>query len=148
MNLNLTSNKMKGSKIINRKKKLAELQAENEKLKAELKNEKYSRERIREVKDVFKAENERIKAALKDKSQVYAEIEADHIGCINTCTQTIRKLRKENAKLKCLTLHLFSKYFFDCYWNSKGPDSIRYLHLCQKYGEAYRKAKQELREGK
>lgn len=57
-------------------------------------------------------------------------------------------LRKENARLRCTALHLFSKHFFDCYWNIEGPNHIRYLHLHEKYDEAYRKAKKALREGK
>lgn len=79
-------------------------------------------------------ENERLKGELK-QMEVQDQVVVD-------------TLRRENEKLKCLALHLFSKYFFDCYWNSEGPDSIRYLHLSQKYGEAYRKTKKVLREGK
>ena len=55
-------------------------------------------------------------------------------------------LRKENKKLKCLALHLFSNYFFLCYWQSEGLDPNKYLRLHEKYNEAYRKAKAELKE--
>lgn len=60
----------------------------------------------------LKNENAQLKDALKDKSQVYAEIELDRIERINTCTTTIRKLRDENARLRCLALHAIHDLLF------------------------------------
>lgn len=131
------------------------LQTENERLKAE--NLKHREDRMtmslkyNEVLNDLNDENEKLKG----------ELEMEHDDCINAkkCEVEYHKayekeldenvtLRKENARLKCLALHLFSRYFFDCYWNIEGPDSIRYLHLHQKYDKAYRNEKKALRERK
>lgn len=108
-----------------------ELQAENELLKAELKKWE---DRSKVVKDGYDGE-------------VY-EWEDNYYIVTPHLNVFVKGLLKENAKLNCLALHLFSKYFFACYWNSEGLDPNKYLHLHEKYEDAYRKAKKELKEGK
>lgn len=83
------------------------------------------------VKDL-ETENER----LKDRCEKFNEWRDSWHNMMKEAVHEIRTLRKENSKLKCLALHLFSNYFFDCYWNSKGLDPNRYLHLHEKYEEA------------
>lgn len=116
------------------------LQNENERLKGELKQTEVQDQ---VVIDTLRNENERLKGELE--KDVTRKILSEHC---NSLQSEIKILEKRNDRLRCLALHLFSKYFFDCYWNSEGPDSIRYLHLSQKYGEAYRKTKKELGYGK
>lgn len=73
------------------------LEAEIERLKRELKQMEVQDQ---VVVDTLRKENELLNDALKDKSQEHAEIKANHIERINTCTATIRKLRTENERLK------------------------------------------------
>lgn len=128
--------------------RIKELEAENEQLKKDLEHARSYKHTIKMRNRNLQVENERLKG----------ELEMEHDDCSNAkkCEVEYHKayekeldenviLRKENAKLKCLALHLFSNYFFDCYWNSKGLDPNRYLHLHEKYEDAYRKAKKELK---
>lgn len=105
--------------------------------------------------DELRNENELLKDALKDNSQVHSEIEVNHIERINTCTATIKKLRNENAKLKCLTLHAMFKWAaaMACFFSYKIDDCDkkevkrnigkmnRYDKKADQYCKAYRKAK-------
>ena len=114
-----------------------ELEAENERLKGELEHARSYKHTIKMRNRNLHTENERLKAEnLKHRE--------DKITMALKYNEVLNYLNYENEKLKCLALHLFSKYFFDCYWNSEGPDSIRYLHLSQKYEKAYRKTKKKL----
>lgn len=89
----------------------------------------------------LQAENERLKGELK---QTEAQ---DQV--------VIDGLRKENAKLKCLALHLFVRVGYQEYENwSRIRDGhpkpnlkkrYRWWRIAQRSEEAYRKAKAELR---
>lgn len=127
-------------------------------LEAQVKNlEKANAELIKRVQELedennkLEAENERLKG----------EIKVLHTEC-DTCWK-VEELRKENAKLKCLSLHLFKNLSYYEYkdWGRVRdylPESKmkersvrnadRWCRIKERCYEAYRKAKKALREGK
>ena len=77
--------------------------------------------------------------------------------------ERVENLEKENAKLKCLALHLFWKYAERLMWKCDGMSQlstkpytkdywsrkcIRWEEVRNKFYKAYRKAKKALREGR
>lgn len=93
-----------------------------------------------EAGDKLEAENERLKAELK---QTEAQDQVVFDG-----------LRKENAKLKCLILHLFGLIgFYASEWYSEYDEerqvrrAVKWWKIHIKYNKAYLKAKKALREG-
>lgn len=97
----------------------------------------------------LETENERLKRELK-QIEVQGQVVFDG-------------LRKENAKLKCLALHLFERValkeasewseFYDCAsLNAKSEmyknHEERWLRIAKRCNEAYRNAKKALKEGK
>lgn len=106
--------------------------------------------RIKELE----AENELLNDALKDKSQVHAEIEANHIERINTCTATIKKLRKENAKLRYALARLRWEHahnmetMIDQLYTER-PSSWRFYYKSKVYWyNKWQELKKKLMEGK
>lgn len=110
--------------------------------------------------DSLKAENERLKAEnerLDDLRCNFYEWRENRIEDMKEAVNEIRTLRKENAKLRCLALHAMAEWLSALLWLA-GTDLGKCLvphidvNLCValriKYNEAYRKAKQELMEGK
>lgn len=142
------------------------LEAENERLKGELdaktmyaeaRNDdaRMYAEEIRNMNenfDLLETENERLKGAIK----------VMHTEC-DTCWK-VQELRKENAKLHCLALHLFERVAFHEFneWSEildelreKSSKRSGVKKACERWyriytrcGRDYRKEKQELREGK
>lgn len=116
------------------------LEAENERLKGELKNEKYSHERIREVKDVLKAENERLKTENIMLRSAGLKQTLEH-------EQIFKDFIKENAKLKCLALHAL-RDLFDYKGHKLNYEGYeiwkKYCHKYNEFDKAYRKAKAEM----
>lgn len=114
-----------------------ELQAENERLKAELKKWE---DRSKVVKDGYDGE-------------VY-EWEDNRYIVTPHLNVFVKGLLKENAKLRCLALHAMSELFyyrreyFEALPFSYAHEIDKYFDLWAKYSDAYRKAKKELREGK
>lgn len=108
-------------------------------------------EKAFELYSELEAENERLKGAIK----------VMHTEC-DTCWK-IEELRKENAKLKCLAMHLFERVAFNqasewadiCdveYNDTKRQKYKRYekrwFRIYERCGESYRKAKESLKAGK
>lgn len=115
-----------------------ELQAENERLKAELKKWE---DRSKVVKDGYDGE-------------VY-EWEGNYYIVTPYLNVFVKGLLKEKAKLKCLALHLFGHLgFYASEWYSDYDEeritrrAVKWWKIHLKYTEAYRKAKKALREGK
>lgn len=139
-----------------------ELQAENEQLKKEVAD--YHQLQWRH--DALIDENERLKTELKkweDRSKVVKDgfdgevyewggnyyIVTPHLNVF------VKGLLKENAKLKCLALHLFghlgfyaSEWYSDYYEERKTRRAVKWWKIHIKYNEAYRKAKAKMKEGK
>ena len=138
-----------GSLVAMPKKATEELQDETERLKKELERveannelQGKSLEAHSERITKFRKENERLKAEkeeLKDSCsyQVYGDM----------CKER-EKLLKENAKLRCLALHAMSQYYGykSLFSSRKKTHRIKYGQFSNKFYEAYRKAKKELKE--
>lgn len=129
---------------------------------------------LNRINEELQAENERLKAELKkweDRSKVVKdgcdgevyEWEDNYYIVTPYLNVFVKGLLKENAKLKCLALHLFKHLAYHEYkdWGSIRdglPESKskercarnadRWRRINERCYEAYRKAKKALREGK
>lgn len=137
--------------------RIKELEAENKQLKKDLEHARSYKHTIKMRNRNLHTENERLKGEKEELKnscsyQVYGDM----------CKER-EKLRKENAKLSCLALHLFINHSYHEYkdWGRIRdglPESKikarsvrnadRWCRINKRCYEAYRKAKKALMEGK
>lgn len=104
----------------------------------------------------LKVDNERLKGEVRKWKRDSAITSAMFRLVVQgkECTSTkvledaerVENLEKENAKLKCLALHAMSELFgYKTLFSNKKRLRTKYGHFENKFYEAYRKAKAELR---
>lgn len=142
---------------------IVDLKAENERLKGELKQTE-AQDQV--VIDGLRNEIERLKYALKQRtaqSDANVNLWMKELKRGAVQEKEIEQLRKDNAKLKCLALHLFKCLAYHEYrdWGSIRDgfaesklkercvrNADRWRRINERCYEAYRKAKESLKEEK
>ena len=137
-----------GSLVAMPKKVTEELREETERLKSIIGDEEYM-QGLKGLADnnlKLREENERLKKEL-ERVEGNNELQCKSL---EAHSELITKFRKENERLKCLALHAMSQYYGykSLFSSRKKTHRIKYGQFSNKFYEAYRKAKKELREGK
>lgn len=101
-------------------------------------------EKLREENERLKVENKRLKAENIMLRSAGLKQSLEH-------EQIFKDFIKENAKLKCLSLHAMSEYFYlkaETYTDIEAGKYLKVMMLATKSYEAYRKAKAKMKEEK